>query len=107
MMTGFERLDVLLQQKRGVLRTAKAIATGVSKPCFYEYVKSRGLSEASRGIYLFKDAWADPLYLLQLRYRQAIFSHDTALFLHGLTGREPLRYTVTVKTGYNPSFAHS
>ena len=26
-----------------------------------------------------------------------------ALFFHDLTDREPLQYTVTVKTGYNPS----
>ena len=31
------------------------------------------------------------------------FSHcPTALFLHDLTDREPLAYTVTVKSGYNP-----
>lgn len=43
------------------------------------------------------------MYLLQLRFAQAVFSHDTALFLHGMTDREPTQYTVTVKTGYNPS----
>ena len=31
------------------------------------------------------------------------FPHETALFFHDLTDREPLEYTVTVKTGYNPS----
>ena len=35
--------------------------------------------------------------------RTAVFSHETALFFHDLTDREPLEYTVTVKTGYNPS----
>ena len=43
------------------------------------------------------------MYLLQLRFAQAVFSHDTALFLHNMTDREPTQYTVTVKTGYNPS----
>ena len=42
------------------------------------------------------------MYLLHLRCPQAVFSHDTALFLHDLTDREPLAYTVTVKSGYNP-----
>ena len=44
----------------------------------------------------------DGMYLLHLRCPQAVFSHDTALFLHDLTDREPLAYTVTVKSGYNP-----
>mgnify|MGYP000107979199 FL=1 len=43
------------------------------------------------------------MYLLHLRVEQAVFSHETALFFHDLTDREPLEYTVTVKTGYNPS----
>jgi predicted transcriptional regulator of viral defense system len=38
---------------------------------------------------------------LQARYRGAIFSHETALYLHGLTDRTPLFYSVTVPTGYN------
>ena len=32
-----------------------------------------------------------------------VYSHGTALFLHHLTDRDPLSYTVTVPTGYNPS----
>ena len=43
------------------------------------------------------------MYLLHLRCSQAVFSHETALFFHDLTDREPLKYTITVRTGYNPS----
>ncbi len=43
------------------------------------------------------------MYMLHLRCEQAIFSHETALFLHDLTDREPIQYAITVKTGYNPS----
>ena len=43
------------------------------------------------------------MYLIHLRFEQAVFSHETALFFHDLTDREPTEYTVTVKTGYNPT----
>ena len=43
------------------------------------------------------------MYLVHLRCKQAVFSHETALFFHDLTDREPLVYEITVKTGYNPS----
>ena len=43
------------------------------------------------------------MFVLQLRCPNAIFSHETALYLHGLTDREPFVPSVTVKTGYNPS----
>ena len=47
------------------------------------------------------DAWADPFYLLQMRYPQIIFSHETSLYLLGMAEREPLQFTITVKAGYH------
>ena len=38
-----------------------------------------------------------------MKTEQAVFSHETSLFLHDLTDREPMEYEITVKTGYNPS----
>ena len=55
------------------------------------------------GVYVSPDTWTDVMYLLHLRCGQAVFSHETALFFHDLTDREPLKYTITVRTGYNPS----
>ena len=43
------------------------------------------------------------MYLLQLRCPSVVFSHETALFLHDLTDQEPLHYSVTARSGYNPS----
>ena len=47
------------------------------------------------------DAWGDGMFLLHLRCSQGIFSHETALFFHDLTDREPSPYSITVKRGYN------
>ena len=69
----------------------------------YSYVKERGLEHAAHGVYVSPDTWTDAMYILHLRCRQAVFSHETALFFHDLTDREPLKYTITVRTGYNPS----
>lgn len=102
-MSQFEQLDHLLENQDGLLCTGQVLAAGISKPVFYQFVRSRGLEQAAHGIYLSKDAWVDVMYLLHLRCSQAIFSHETALFFHDLTDREPLNYSVTVKTGYNPT----
>jgi len=48
-----------------------------------------------------EDAWPDPLYVLQLRNKKIVFSHETALFLHGLSDREAAHPVVTVERGYN------
>ena len=102
-MSQFEQLDQMLTDQGGMLRTGQVLAAGISKPVFYHFVQARRLEQAAHGIYLSRDAWVDAMYLIHLRFSQAVFSHDTALFFHGLTDREPLQYTVTVKTGYNPS----
>ena len=102
-MSQFQQLDQLMERQDGMLRTGQALAAGISKPVFYQFVQSRGLEQAAHGIYLSKDAWVDAMYLLHLRCPQAIFSHETALFFHDLTDREPLAYSITVKTGYNPT----
>ena len=102
-MSKFEQLDRLLESQDGILRTAQAITAGISKPTFYQFVRVRGLEQVAHGIYLSKNAWVDSMYLLHLRCPQAIFSHETALFVHDLSNREPLEYSITVKTGYNPT----
>ena len=103
MMGQFEQLDQMLTEQEGMLRTSQVVSSGISKPVFYDYVRSRDLYRVAHGIYLSKDSWVDAMYLLHLRFEQAVFSHETALFFHDLTDREPIEYTVTVKTGCNPS----
>ena len=102
-MRQFEQMDQMLTMQDGMLRTSQVIAAGISKPMFYDYVRSRDLERAAHGIYISKDSWVDAMYLLHLRFEQAVFSHETALFFHDLTDREPMKYTVTVKTGCNPT----
>ena len=102
-MSQFETLDLLFQQQGGTVRTAQAIEAGVSKPTFYDYVKAHGMEKVAHGIYASPDVWRDSMYLIHLRCKQAVFSHESALLFHDLTDREPLRYVITVKTGYNPS----
>ena len=41
------------------------------------------------------------LILLQKRFPKAAFSHESALYLHDLTDREPMPISVTVDSGYN------
>lgn len=102
-MTENEKIDMLLKTQNGIIRTSQVIKEGISKQIFYMYANSRDLQQVAHGIYVSKEAWIDTMYILQLRCNQAIFSHDTALFFHDLTDREPMQYAVTVKTGYNPS----
>lgn len=102
-MNQFEQLNQLIKEHGGTIQTFQVLEAGISKPVFYTYVKEKGLEQAAHGVYVAPNTWTDAMYLLHLRCEQAVFSHETALFFHDLTDREPIRYSVTVRTGYNPS----
>jgi len=98
-----EQLDKLLAEGDGILQTSAVIAAGVPKPMFYQYIRQNDLEQAAHGIYVSRDAWVDGMYLLHLRCVQAVFSHESALFFHDLTDREPSPYSVSVQRGYSPT----
>lgn len=102
-MTDFQKLETLSEADGGILTTAAATGIGVSKSALAKFVSQNKYERVFHGVYLSPNAWRDDAYLLQLRCPQIIFSHDSALFYHDLTDREPLQFTVTAKTGYNPS----
>ena len=101
MLSKFESLDALVQNNNGFLKTAEAIEMGVYRPWLSEYVRSRGLERVAHGLYMTGDAWHDEMYVIQTRYPAAVFSHETALYLHILAEREPDPYTITLKAGTN------
>ena len=98
-----EELRTLLMQKRGTVTTAEANGVGVSNERLRLLVKSGELERAAFGVYIFPNELMDKMYIAQLTRSKIIYSHETALFLHELTDRDPLSYTVTVPAGYNIS----
>ena len=94
-------IEKLLTDHNGILKTSDIIAAGISKETFYKYVKSTDLKKAAHGIYLSPTAWIDEMYLLQVQIPKAVFSHETALYLHDLAEMEPVSLTVTVPANYN------
>lgn len=100
-MTQFEQLDTILEGQHGMLQTSEVVKRGIPKSVFYNYVKEKELEQAAHGVYVSPDAWVDGMYLLHLRCSQGIFSHETALFFHDLTDREPSPYSITVRRGYS------
>ena len=100
-MTEKEKLSEFLQNNDGIITTADAQRLGVSKTYFMEYVREKSLKRASHGVYLSEDAWQDAFRQLQLRFPKMIYSHESALYLHGQSEREPNPISITVKTGYH------
>ena len=87
--------------KTGYYRIADAVHEGKTLYDAKKRIRTDRLQRVAHGIYVLPETWPDELYELQLANTKVIFSHETALFLHDLTDREPDRIAVTVKRGYN------
>ena len=96
-----EMLQLFAKQNNGILKTSDVKKLDITKPYLYEFIAKRGYKKLSHGVYLAPDSWEDGMYALQLRFNKAVFSHETALYLLGLSEREPFQYEVTVPHGYN------
>ncbi|MBQ9708941.1 MAG: type IV toxin-antitoxin system AbiEi family antitoxin domain-containing protein [Firmicutes bacterium] len=92
---------MLVKDGNGYLLTSTVVEHFISKHTLADYVRKNGLQKVAHGVYMSEDTWLDELYVLYLRNRKIIFSYETALYLHGLSDREPFYTTVTVPKGYN------
>jgi len=94
-------LLLFFSQNGGTATTAQANMAGISNERLRLLVKSGELERISFGVYSLPDEFVDKMYILQQQKPKIIYSHETALFLHDLTDRDPIKYAVTVPTGYN------
>lgn len=101
-MTDREQIKTLLKASpNGTITTEQVTSAGLHRSILQELVDSGEIYRFGRGLYVRTDAWEDDLYLLQLKYGRGIYSHDTALYLHGYSDRTPAQYTMTFPKGYN------
>ena len=91
-------IDRLLQMNGGVVRTSDTVKAGLSRMAVVNLVKAGALERVAHGIYIKPGEIYDELYVLHLRSNRIVFSHETALWLNGLSDRAPIRYHVTVPT---------
>ena len=102
-MAAVVELKSIIKQNGGVATAAQANEAGISNERLRLLVKSGILERVNFGVYSLPGELADKMQIAQLRRPKIIYSHETALFLHDLTDRDPISYTVTVPTGYNAS----
>lgn len=96
-----ESIFHIISKNKGYVTAKEVTEAGIPRRCLTKLVESGKLLKAKRGIYVLPDVWEDELYFLQYRFSKGIFSHDTALYLHGMTDRTPISFTMTFPFGYN------
>ncbi len=95
------KLEELIDSKDGLILTKEVENEGIPRQYLTIFVKENRLERVDQGIYLTPDTFDDEMYRIQTKNTKAIFSHETALYLHDLTDRDPIKWSVTVPYGYN------
>jgi len=93
-------LDILIEQN-GILLTSDLLNYDIPRTYLSILERKGEILRISRGVYASANSMMDEMTGIQARYKGAIFSHESALYLLDLTDRTPLFYSLTVPTGYN------
>lgn len=98
-----EKLEKLIKKQKGYMTTQDAKNEGIHREYLSLFIEEEKLIRTSPGIYQSPEVWEDKYYNIQKKKKKMLYSHETALFLHGYSDRDPIRYSVTLPTGYNTS----
>jgi len=93
----------LLAQGNGMFAAFQATKAGINRQELAGFVKAGILERAERGIYISPGGLDDALFWMQQRASKIVYSHETALFLHRMTDRTPIQYSITVPSSYKAS----
>ena len=89
-------IEKIFNERGSVITTADAVRAGLSRMTISQFVKDGKLERVAHGRYTRPETFADELYLLQQQSEKIIFSHETALFLHDMAERTPMKHSLTI-----------
>jgi predicted transcriptional regulator of viral defense system len=100
-LSPLEQTRKMLASRNGILLTSDLTKFNIPRTYLSIMERKGEIERVSRGVYQAKDTIEDELFGIQSTCQAAVYSHETALYLHDLTDRSPLRYSLTVPVGYH------
>lgn len=98
-------LAAIAKTHGGIIQTKIAAECGISKAMLYKLCKENKIHRIAKGQYILPDEMQDELLSISKRSENIIFSHETALYLNGISDRTPFEHTLTAPSGCIPSAA--
>ena len=90
-----------VEKNHGIVFLSVLKGNGFPNQSSLNYLKKEGFEKISGGIYLSPLYYEDEMYVFQKRFAKGVYSHETALYLHGLSDVTPFTYTMTFPRGYH------
>lgn len=89
--------------RNGYLTTKEVTNNNIPRTYLTKLIKENKIERVSHGVYIKKNVLVDEFVVLQSKSKYAIYSNTTALYLHGFSNRIPIKYDITIKSGYKGS----
>ena len=96
-------LQQLAEQGGNIITTKAAEAAGISRAMLSKLCKAGTIQRIAWGQYMLVEDMPDELLSISLRTEHLVFSHETALFLHGISDRTPFVHSITTPANRVPS----
>jgi len=100
-LSQLERIKKILEDQHGTLLTSDLAKLNIPRTYLSILERNGEIERVSRGVYRVTASLEDEMFSFQAIYKSSIYSHETALYLHDLTDRTPLSYSISVPVGYH------
>jgi len=91
----------ILKANKGALKASDAKLAGIDNKELQRLTDAGLLERIGHGLYIFASDMADDYLVAQYKCGKGVFSHETALYFHGLSDRTPILLMMTIPSGYN------
>ena len=102
-MDNFEKILKIMKNNGGYITTRELEEKNINRYFLTKMIERKQIKRISRGYYGVSDYNADEYYKTISVSEKAIFSMNTALYLHNLSDRTPLVYDITFPYYYGGS----
>ena len=97
-MNSIDILRKISEENDGFILTNTALEYGITRSNLSKLCKNGRIMRVASGQYVLSDELNDEMLSLQIRSKLIVFSHESSLFLNGISERTPFEHTVTIPT---------
>lgn len=102
-MNNFEKILKIMKNNGGYITTKELDKNNINRYFLTKMIERKQINRISRGYYGLVDYNPDEYYKIISMSERAVFSMNTALYLHNLSDRTPLVFDITVPYYYGGS----
>ena len=102
-MDNYEKILSIMRKNGGCITTKELNSNNINRYFLTKMIEKKQINRISRGYYGLVNYNVDEYYKIISMSEKAVFSMNTALYLHNLSDRTPLIFDITVPYYYGGS----